>query len=294
MHVRVLNSHNSVLFSEVLLQSSPGPLKIDVYNVTNSHFALTPAPYQLVAFAGTNTSLVTFKINPGAYTMFSYVSLASLPLNGIGNRNVQLVAGDDLFVTLYVVPRGILNAATRSATVLSWSSTGNTVFVNLDLIFQKYDPVSLSACFAASCCTATPQNGLCGTVQIMNDSRTPDGVEEAYLTSTETIGLPSPGAVYSYLVYVRLMPPDNPALFKTSDAQIRIFNSASARNYLFGFNLIATPAQIADGSFTASYWPVCCLTLSSPSGIITVKNITEPTNTSVLIYVAPLASIYCT
>ena len=163
-----------------------------------------------------------------------------------------------------------------------------TTDVNLDLIFAKYDPTTF-LCVLSSCCVATPQTGLCNTIQIMNDSLTSNGVEEGYLSDVEKTTVSGP--YYSYLVYVEVPLPGNPALLKLTNAQIRMWSSASARNPAATFNMYASPEQKADSGFTPRYWAVFCLLVDN-SAVITTKDLAN-TSTSAFSFTVPLPSDYC-
>ena len=164
-----------------------------------------------------------------------------------------------------------------------------TINVNLDLVYQKYDPVGFGC--IASCCTALPGAGPCGTVETLFDSTTSNSVEEAYYANFEKVSVA--GAFYSYLVYARFAPPGNAAQLKHSRAQWTFWSQASARNFVAKYNLFATPAQLADNQFTPTYWVITCIQVNPVTGNPqTTKNLTNVS--SAFSTTVPLPSTYCT
>ncbi len=153
----------------------------------------------------------------------------------------------------------------------------------MDLVFVKFSPGTFDC--VASCCTATPTTGQCGLLQITN-SLTSNGVEEAYLLDAEVY---FPGTRYSYLVYVMIPPPQNPANLKRTNAQVRFWSSASTRNPVISYNMYASPEQLADSQFTPTYWVVFCLAYSG--GVYSFTNLTGAT--SAFSFTVPLPSDYC-
>lgn len=108
------------------------PVRVDVYNTTNAAWLLSPLPYQQLDMASTLSGNVSFMVRAGSLSYFSHISLSPARLDGIGRQNINYTIGQDFFLTLYVVPRSILNTATRSATVLTWQSidTGSFFFAS--------------------------------------------------------------------------------------------------------------------------------------------------------------------
>ena len=121
MRTIVLNSHTN----ELITTTSPvpfGPVRVDVYNQTNALWVASPAPYELVDFTTTTHGNVSFAVRPGIFSVMSWISVAPMPLHGIGRQNINFTTGQDFFLTLYIVPRGILNSIVKRATVLTWQS----------------------------------------------------------------------------------------------------------------------------------------------------------------------------
>lgn len=79
-----------------------------------------PAPYQRIGIFGTSTSMVRFVFQPGFFTYFAFNAIAIPPLAGIGRQNINLTVSQDVFITLYMVPRSLFNTARRRAGVLTW------------------------------------------------------------------------------------------------------------------------------------------------------------------------------
>jgi len=158
-----------------------------------------------------------------------------------------------------------------------------TVNVNLNLVFVKYHPVTFTC--LQPCCTADANTGLCGTIQVMNDSQSSMGVEECYRTGTET----DIGGTYSYLVYAQLIPGD-PLQMKISNAQIRYWTQASVRNPVIAFNMFVNATQKADNSFNPTYWVAFCLLQGTT---VTFQDL-RVGGASTFSFTAPLPSNYCT
>jgi hypothetical protein len=284
LRLSIFNANTSVL--ETTLTT-----RFDIYNGTGHQWVAAPGPGILVGTFGSTLGHRAVAFLGGNYTLFGLVNTGPpLPNNAIGNQNVRFVAEQDLFYTLYYVPRTMFSLTSQRAIVLTWNSQlPNTVFVNLNLVIAKYDPTTFT-CTLAPCCLADPTTGPCGVVNIPHDSLTSDNVEEAFFSDLERTS--SLGPYYSYLVYVQFLPPGSGAQLKLSNAQLRTFSQASAKDYEAAFDLTFTPAQLADITFVPTYWPAFCMKRDL-SGIISYKDL-KNTSSSASSIIQPTAAAYCT
>ncbi len=128
IRIRIVNSHTNELLTSALSSPFGGSTRIDTYNVTNANWVLSPLPYQLVNIAATVFGNISITMRPGSLTFLSWLPLGGSPFNGYGRQNVNYTAGDDFFLTLYIVPRNSWNKTDTRVTVLTWQSLGTGIF----------------------------------------------------------------------------------------------------------------------------------------------------------------------
>lgn len=282
MRITIRNSHTGQI-------AAPG--RVDVYNGFNAKWAVTP-PTPAVTQTVTTTGTAVISIPEGSYTVMSLYTptpIPPYPNHGIGTQNVNFARGQDFFLTMYYVPSSILTNSDSRAIVLSWQSKDSgSANVDLDLVVTKYSPATYNC--SLPCCQAYALVGPCGAVQVMYDSTSANGVEEAYLSSSEQVSFG--GLYYSYLVYARWTPSGDSSQLKKSNAQIRVFSGLSGKWPEAAYDLTFSPAQLANTTFLPTYWPAFCLQRDS-SGVITYKDLRNST-TSAFSTSVPTAAQYCT
>lgn len=161
----------------------------------------------------------------------------------------------------------------------------DTVNVDLDLTFAKYNPTDYTC--AAACCLADASSGLCGTIRIMSGSNTSNNLEEGYFQDAERVSATGPTIYYSYLMYVHVGSLTNPTQLKISNAQINIFSQFEQNPAVSYFLTAATPQTLP----ITSYWVVACIQVS-PTKVITYKNLQNSTY-STFSFTQPQAINYC-
>lgn len=159
----------------------------------------------------------------------------------------------------------------------------------------KFSPDSgLCTGLIASCCTALPGAGPCGTIEVKGNATNSNSLEEAYFNGVELISGTGPFACY--LLYVHLLNTGSPGNFglRQSRAQINLYTRTSGRNVATFFDLYLSAAELNDTLFAPNYWAVACLMRnnSNPSGqpfIIPLFN----GNTSKLLTTLPNPTLLC-
>lgn len=267
-------------------------MSIVSFNGSTNIWLLNPGPDVKRGVATTTTGQVRFQLTPEPYTMFSYQSTSPLSVNGFGSQFVNnYSSGQDLFITLYMVERALFPISIARIAVLTWSSqNASDAYVDLDLNVQFYSLNVPSAGCIASCCYTNPSIGTCGTMRMSQNSNTSDGTEEAYFTDVETVFVG--GGFYSYLIYASIAPGQLASVLKRSNAQLRIFSQASARNAAATFALTFSAAQLANPAFAPIYWPIVCMIVNS-STVVTYREL-KNSSSSAATSVVPTAETWCT
>jgi hypothetical protein len=303
--------------------------RITVINGFNVQFATTGFPPGFPGLIVSQLATVTpgeriFTLWEGNYTLMNIEFFTPLSFDGIGRLNVFMPIAQDLFLTGFYVPRAYYNGDTaQKVAILSWQSGDasnerihacahthtqittthahasrnkqqtsmcvlGTAFVDLDLKVLKFSPTNFGC--ISTCCLATPTSGDCVNMQILNNSKTSDKVETLDLRHSELVFIGGPR--YSYLVYVELMSPLGTSELLRSNAQIRFYSLASARNPENTGSLNGTFSLVAPNVGTQRFWAVMCMLYNSTSGIFTYRDLRNGTF-SVLLTSAPVAQNYC-
>ncbi len=273
LRVRIQNSHTgNYIFDE------PGNLvfKIPMLKGFGVNFAVSYPLGTIASSLATLNGRRVFTMWDGNFTLLTHSNLFPINFNGMGRLNLNLFAQGtykvDTFLTSYYIPRAIFTTSASRAGVLSCQPQDlPSVFHMLDLKALKFHPTNFGC--TATCCLATPGSGLCGTIQIMNNSDTTDKVEEFYMSDLERTSVSGP--FYSYLIYADVSVASPNSLFFTN-AQIRFFSLASARNpeATGTFQLVAPSANSLP---ILGRWLICCILVNSGTGAITYRDLKNGT-----------------